>query len=170
MGDALALLDCLKVGFALADASRTIATCPQYSDILGLPSDQAIGLTMEDVTHPDDIRVNRWLLDQAMDGAGGFTLRKRYVRADGTIQWVENKVTYFGDGAMAPVFLLASCPIKPPASKALERRSADPHAEYIADLARQLAQLAERARLGDAANLLHFASATLTDTWSKKLS
>ena len=160
------------MGFALGDASSaTISVCPRYADILGLSTDKALGVTMEDVTHPDDIKVNRWMLDHAKGLGGGFTLRKRYIKADRTVQWVENKVIAFGASNALPAYLLASCPIADPTPNVLERPPGDPYAEYIADMAGQLAQMAETAGLGEAADLLRFASTTvMRDLWKTKLS
>lgn len=154
----MALMETLGVGFALGDAKTgTIAACPGYADILGVDVAGAIGLAMEDVTHPDDIKVNRWLLDQSLGALGGFTVRKRYIRANGEIQWVENRVLALTGGGMANV-MLASRRIHLPSAKALEIPPAEFCADYVAQMAGQLAQMASRARLDDAADLLRLAA------------
>src|ERR1700753_3516200 len=102
----MALWDSLGVGFALGDATTaTISVCPRFAEILGRSGEAALGLTMEAVTHPDDIFVNRRLLDEIADQIGSFILRKRYIKADQTIQWVENRVVSFGRSNILPAYM-----------------------------------------------------------------
>lgn len=157
----MAIWNTLDVGFTLGDASgRTISACPRYAAILGRPIEDAVGVTMECVTHPDDIKVNRWLLDQLSGFGDGFVVRKRYIRADGTIQWVENRVIRLGNGGkdLLPTTLVASCPIPDPRPIDLTFRPADSCAEYVTDMAEQLAHIANGARMDEVANLLTFAA------------
>ena len=157
----MAIWNTLDVGFTLGDASgRTISACPRYAGILGRPIETAVGLRMECVTHPDDIKVNRWLLDQMSGFGDGFVVRKRYVRADGAIQWVENRVLRLGKGEtdLLPTTLVASCPIPDPRPADLLKGPADSCTEYITDMAEQLARIAKGARMDDVAHLLTFAA------------
>ena len=165
----MALWESLKVGFALSDAtSATIWACPRYAEILGRSPDQCIGVTMEQITHPDDIKVNRWMLDHARTVGGGFTLRKRYIKADRSIQWVENKVIAFGVSDALPAYLLACRAVADPTGPATGHAPANPYAEYVADMTKQLSQMADEAQLGEAADLLRFTSAMLMDARSKR--
>ena len=43
---------------------------------------------MSDLTYPDDLKANEWLLEQALVTHDPFILRKRYVTGAGELQWV----------------------------------------------------------------------------------
>jgi PAS domain-containing protein len=158
----MSLWDSLGAGFALADATGgTIGVCPRYAEILGRSHEAALGLTMEAVTHPDDILVNRRLLDEIAYQIGSFVLRKRYIKADQTIQWVENRVVSFGRSNVLPAYMMACYPIAAPTFNELIAPPLDDRTSYIAEMATQLGQMAGGARLDDAADLLRLAAAAI---------
>lgn len=62
--------------------------------IVGYPREELLGLTFQDITHPDDLNTDLGLLDQLIkDRIQRYQLEKRYIRKDGTPVWIELTVT-----------------------------------------------------------------------------
>jgi PAS domain S-box-containing protein len=58
--------------------------------ILGYERDALMALTFVDITHPDDLAADLAEVAKVIDGSSqGYTLEKRYVRADGSVVWAE---------------------------------------------------------------------------------
>lgn len=70
--------------------------------ILGRSPDEAPSLSVEDVTHPDDMPATQASIVESADRNEPFTLEKRYVRPDGEPVWVVTHVTRLTDEAGAP--------------------------------------------------------------------
>ncbi|MET0336523.1 MAG: PAS domain-containing protein [Caulobacter sp.] len=153
------LVDRLGLCVAFADhETRVVAANANYARILGRGIDAVIGLSMADITHPDDIGFNGKLISMAAATAEPFTVRKRYLTPDGDALWVENRV-----------FALAAPPKQEPLYLVVSRRidgcplvdggqgRAD-IAEYVRDMSDQLARLARSVGLYEAEELLDLAS------------
>lgn len=154
----LAVLDTLEVGMAVCDETyRVVMADEPYARILGRPLAQVIGVGMADVTHPDDLACNAWMLAQAQKSGVGFTLRKRYIQPDGSqARWVEQRVVRLS-GSPAATWAVASRPCAPPQPATIDawRR------EYVADMISQLAEMANGFEGGDAGQLMALAAAAL---------
>ena len=158
----LGLFSTLGVGFALVDAEgRVVWADPAYAGILGRPVARVIGVTVQDVTHPDDLDCNIWLFNQAKKIGGGFDLRKRYRLEDGGVQWVESPVVCLPGLAEAQMFLIACRPIEPPPAALVETLRAADYSSYAADIAGQLAVLVGASRPGLGSELLRLAASVL---------
>jgi len=73
-----------------------------YCDITGRKAQNLIGAKMDDITHPEDLTVNRALLNKLKTEGKSFVIEKRYLRPGGEIVWVSNSVSRvnstLGDG------------------------------------------------------------------------
>lgn len=81
---------------------------PRFCEISGHDADTLIRTGFQQITHPDDLDTDQLLL--ARLHAGDFpryTLEKRYIRADGTIIWINLTVAMVRDAAGQPEFYVA---------------------------------------------------------------
>ena len=64
----------------------------------GYKKDDLIGMTFQEITHPDDIEADVKQADSLADGLiPSYTMDKRYIRADGSIVWVQLHVSAVRD-------------------------------------------------------------------------
>lgn len=81
---------------------------PKYCQMLGFSEAELTELTVDDVTHPDDVAMDVSNLEKAMRGElPEFRREKRYIRRDGSVLWVEINVTTFRDDQGSPSFNIA---------------------------------------------------------------
>lgn len=81
---------------------------PRFCEISGHDADTLMRTGFQQITHPDDLDTDEALL--ARLHAGDFpryTLEKRYIRADGTIIWINLTVAMVRDAAGQPEFYVA---------------------------------------------------------------
>lgn len=64
-----------------------------FADILHLPKSALYCRTIYDLTHPDDLGLNRRLLDGLRNEGTPISIKKRYMRPDGSSVWVNNFVS-----------------------------------------------------------------------------
>jgi PAS domain S-box-containing protein len=68
---------------------RILETNAKLCDMLGYRPEELAGLTVADLTHPDDLPRERVLMDQLLAGEiQNYAIEKRYRRVDGTEIWV----------------------------------------------------------------------------------
>lgn len=70
--------------------------------IIGRSPNDIAGVTIADVTHPDDMEETRARAREASELGEGFALEKRYVRPDGSVTWAVTNVTRLVDDQGAP--------------------------------------------------------------------
>ncbi len=76
------------VGMAIISADwRWLEVNDALCAMLGRTSDELIGHTPAEATHPDDIAASRAIVDRARGGAAHQDFVKRYVRPDGEVVW-----------------------------------------------------------------------------------
>ena len=92
-------------GMALTDVTGRIKEANQaFCTMLGVSRNTVAGLTVADVTHPDDLAVTEAAMRQTLIGATpGFTLEQRYRRADGRVVHGATTVTLLRDLENRPV-------------------------------------------------------------------
>ena len=66
---------------------------PSMARILGRSVDEASGLTISQVTHPDDLALTDRRLAEAHESGEPYSIEKRYVRPDGSYVWAQTNVT-----------------------------------------------------------------------------
>ena len=101
------------VGMAMVDAAdehraRYIRVNPSFAEMLGRQPAELEGMSVTDVTHPDDLATTQVGLDRVF---GGGTLdhdrQKRYIRADGSVAWGDVRATLVRGPDGAPMYALA---------------------------------------------------------------
>lgn len=81
----------------------------RYCEILGYQQEELLGLTFQDVTHPDDLRADLENVRRLTAGVNdGYRMEKRYVRRNGDIVWVELSVTLARDALGRPDYFVAA--------------------------------------------------------------
>ncbi len=77
--------------------------------MLGYAAEELIGRTVRELSHPEDIDATAALRRQLRSGViPQFTLRKRYLRKDGAILWVQLTVSLERDAQGAPTYDMAA--------------------------------------------------------------
>src|SRR6185503_11832045 len=80
----------------------------RMADVIGRSIEEAVGLTCEQITHPDDWPSHSRLIDQVASGARDeIAIDKRYLRPDGSSVWVHVSMAPLFDDGGAPEGLIA---------------------------------------------------------------
>lgn len=81
---------------------------PRFCAISGYDADTLISTGFQQITHPDDLNADEALLTRLnMGEIARYSMEKRYVRADGTIIWINLTVAMVRDEADQPEFYVA---------------------------------------------------------------
>ncbi len=95
------------VGIMHVDADlRILRANRRMSDMLGRPTEELLGLTVTELTHPDDREISRQALSSLSRIRPTCHLEKRYLHGDGSPVWVSLAITaLFGsDGQVRSYF------------------------------------------------------------------
>jgi PAS domain S-box-containing protein len=107
-GQLSAFIDQATAGFAQVDLSgRFTLVNDRFCEIAGRPREQLLTLTMQEITHPDDLPANVPKFERAVSDGTPYTHEKRYVRPDGSIVWVNNSVSVIRRPSGEPYGVLA---------------------------------------------------------------
>ena len=89
------------IGMALADAhGRIVEANAALHEMLGYPTDELRGRSYLDITHPDDVELDRPLANELIAGErASYTLEKRYLRRDGSTAWGRLTVSLLAETA-----------------------------------------------------------------------
>ncbi|MEP9357663.1 PAS domain S-box protein [Sphingomonas sp. KR3-1] len=88
-----AFINQTTAGFAQVDiAGNFTLVNDRFCEIAGWSRDELMGMTMQAITHPDDLGRNLPLFEHAVRDGTPYTHEKRYVRKDGGVVWVNNSV------------------------------------------------------------------------------
>jgi len=94
-----ALLQLTQVGVAHADADgRFTQMNPHWLQLTGYDEAEMRRMSFLDVTHPESVPATIAQVERARAGAPGYSLRKRYVRKDGSTFWANTTVGTRRDG------------------------------------------------------------------------
>jgi len=96
------------IGLALVGIDgRWIQVNPALCKLMGRPEEELLGLTFQDVTHPEDLDEDLGLVDQLVRGdIRSYELEKRYLRPDGQIVWALLSASLVRSGG-EPVYFVA---------------------------------------------------------------
>ena len=78
---------------------RFIQVNGRFCEIVGYSETELLGMRIDDITYPDDLRENRRLFETMMATGENFEIEKRYIRKDGSLVWVANAVSGLRDGS-----------------------------------------------------------------------
>ncbi len=97
------------IGFALLEIDgRFRSVNPSLCKMLGYDEAELIGMTWQDVTHPDDVERDRAMRAHMMAGGiESFHLDKRYVHREGAVVWGQLAVSMVRDAGGAPAYTVA---------------------------------------------------------------
>jgi PAS domain S-box-containing protein len=97
------------IGVALTDLNgRFLATNPVYQQMLGYTGEELQRLTFLDITHEEDLELNRTLIRELLAGERQqFQIEKQYRRKNGGLVWVRNNVSLVPGTERVPRFLMA---------------------------------------------------------------
>lgn len=103
------IVETSAVGVARTDPyGHFIQTNEAYRRMLGYSEEEMRGLTMEEITHPEDWPRNREHFERLIGREiPSFNIEKRYLRKDGNEIWVLNSVSAVFDASGRPVFVHA---------------------------------------------------------------
>jgi PAS domain S-box-containing protein len=104
------IFNCVEAGLVEADAAGRILFVNQgFCRMFGMSREKAKGLTLKDITHPDDLGVSMDLHGRIMSGkVNREHLAKRYLRASGEPFWGNVCVAALRDGSGALVGTVAA--------------------------------------------------------------
>ena len=97
------------VGKALVGLDGSFLSINQaFCEIVGYPQAVMLKLDFQTITHPDDLNADLELLQQLTQGdIPGYRMEKRYLRADGSVVWVELTVSMIRDEQGEPKLYVA---------------------------------------------------------------
>jgi PAS domain S-box-containing protein len=79
-----------------------------FCRILGYSESELLNLKIADVSYPEDMPVNKELIQQALKGEiASYQMEKRYLKKDGNLVWGNLTVSFFRDGQGNPLYFLA---------------------------------------------------------------
>jgi PAS domain S-box-containing protein len=97
------------IGMALVAADgKWLRVNSKLSAILGHSEDELLTKTFQDITHPDDLRIDLDYVRKILDGeTETCTLEKRYLHKDGNIIWALEAKALIRDSAGAPLYFIS---------------------------------------------------------------
>ena len=103
-----AFIDQTTAGFAQVDLNgRFTLVNDRFCEIAGRSREELLALTLQEITHPDDLPANLAKFERAVAEGTPFAHEKRYVRPDGSIVWVNNSVSVIRRRSGEPYGILA---------------------------------------------------------------
>jgi diguanylate cyclase (GGDEF)-like protein/PAS domain S-box-containing protein len=96
------------IGMAMADLEgRIIRANPALGDIVGWLPDDLAGVSVHDLTHPDDRESSTAEMHHLIStGSAGYQIEKRYTHNDGHEVWVSVSVSCVRDEQERPLYLI----------------------------------------------------------------
>jgi PAS domain S-box-containing protein len=97
------------VGIAHMDnKNRCLRANERLCEILGYPSFELVGKTLQEVVHPDDLEPNLALFDLLVrDELPNFSMEKRFIRKDGAVVWTNVTASVKNGSAGQPAYCIA---------------------------------------------------------------
>ncbi|WP_419808259.1 PAS domain S-box protein [Sphingomonas sp.] len=103
-----ALIDQTSAGLAQVDMSgRFTLVNDRFCAIVGRPRETLMGLTMQAITHPDDLPRNLPLFEAAVRDGVPYAIEKRFIRPEDGSVWVSNSVAVIRRPDGSPYGVLA---------------------------------------------------------------
>ncbi|HEX8222812.1 MAG TPA: PAS domain S-box protein [Allosphingosinicella sp.] len=107
-GQLSAFIDQATAGFAQVDLTgRFTLVNDRFCEIAGRSRGELLALTLQEITHPEDLPANLVKFERAVADGTPFAHEKRYIRPDGSIVWVNNSVSVIRRRSGEPYGILA---------------------------------------------------------------
>jgi diguanylate cyclase (GGDEF)-like protein/PAS domain S-box-containing protein len=96
------------IGMAMSDLEgRILRANPAMGEIVGRLPDDLVGLSVHDLTHPDDRQSSEAEMGRLVSaGSIGYQIEKRYIHVDGHEVWVSASVSCVRDELNEPLYLI----------------------------------------------------------------
>ncbi|MBT7593239.1 MAG: PAS domain S-box protein [Candidatus Scalindua sp.] len=92
----------------VASSGRFLKANKRFCAITGYTEQEILGRTFQDITHPDDLNMQRQARKRVLDGeASNYQIEKRYIRKDGAIIWINLTVALIRDSSGEPDYLVS---------------------------------------------------------------
>ncbi len=86
---------------------KLVAVNPTFCDFLGYTEEELIGMTLKDVTHPDDLESDVANAEELQNRRQrSFRMEKRYIRKNGEVTWGHLSVSVLHESSGRPPLLL----------------------------------------------------------------
>jgi diguanylate cyclase (GGDEF)-like protein/PAS domain S-box-containing protein len=97
------------IGMALVALDGTFLRVNRaLPELVGYDAEDLLGLTFQDITHPDDLEADLELVRQVIAGERRtYRMEKRYIRADGEEVWVNLSVSMVRDDSGRPLYFVS---------------------------------------------------------------
>jgi PAS domain S-box-containing protein len=103
------IFDHVSVAIAQTDLNgRFVLSNPAFCELVGRSTDALSQLTMQDITHPEDLSRTRELFEKLIAGELKFATEQRYIHSDGSPVWVNSSVSLLKDAAGKPLAAIAA--------------------------------------------------------------
>ncbi len=97
-----------SVGISQTDTEgRLLLANDRYCEIVGRRREEVLGLSIHELTHPDDARANAAVFARLLQSGEPAFIEKRYLRPDGSTIWVNNHIALTYDAQGAPQYVIA---------------------------------------------------------------
>ncbi|MCU7846091.1 MAG: PAS domain S-box protein [Candidatus Thiodiazotropha sp. (ex Monitilora ramsayi)] len=103
------IFDHAAAGMIMGTSDCRIAEANKaFSEMLGYRSDEVVGMSFKDVTHPDDWEANRLQLEAVRRGdISTYHIEKRYIKKNGEPVWCLLSATWLKDERGSPAHVIA---------------------------------------------------------------
>lgn len=100
--------DSAAIGMALiAPDSRRLRVNQAFCDLLGYTSEELLALSLDEISHPDDVAEGRRLRTRILgNGEGSYQREKRFVHKSGRVVWGLVTCTLVSDSAGQPLHFM----------------------------------------------------------------
>jgi PAS domain S-box-containing protein len=97
------------VGVAHVDPDgRWLRVNNKLCEITGYPRKELVGMSFQDITHPDDLHKDLNYLHRSLAGEiRTYSMEKRYFRKDGSVVWINLTVSAVGDASGQPRYFIS---------------------------------------------------------------
>ena len=152
MHQMIGAVDALGIGSVLiGPGARIVSCCSTFATLTGRSSEELVGVSVATLVEEADYAAGRWLMNGLWMTGESFTFLSRYARPVGSSVTMESRVMrLYGGEASTAIILTREFTCRPDAP--VLHHSAT--AEYVADMAEQLAEMASHSSMPITCDLL----------------
>lgn len=122
------IFDHSAIGKSLANSNGEISVNQAFCDLVGYTKEELKGIRWHQITHPDDIEINEKHVNDILEGrTKKARYKKRYIKKDGSIVWVDLITSLRRDKQGKPLYFMTSVT---DITKQVENKAALAQSEY----------------------------------------